>query len=152
MTKDDAVIKEIFIDATPEETFPYLIESDKYIQWMGLSAMIEARPGGVFRIDPNGRDTILGEIVEVTPPTRIVFTWGWSEPGHTVPAGSTTVEIELTRQGTGTLLRLVHRGLTGDQRGKHEEGWPHYLARLQIVAGGGDPGPDPFAIPSHRHG
>jgi uncharacterized protein YndB with AHSA1/START domain len=149
---DSPIIKEIFIDASPEETFPFLAESEKYVRWMGLAAELEARPGGAFRVDPNGRDVIVGRILEISPPNRIVFTWGWEEPGHAVPGGSTTVEITLVPQGAGTLLRLVHRGLSGAERQKHVLGWPHYLARLTIAAGGGDPGPDPLAVTSHKHG
>jgi len=149
---DEPIVREIYIDASPEETFPYLTESDKYRLWMGLSAELDARPGGMFRVDPNGRDVISGEFVAVEPPHRIVFTWGWDEPGRPVPAGSTTVEIELIPQGRGTVLRLVHRGLTGVHREKHMAGWPHYLARLKIAAAGGEPGPDPLAVPTYRHG
>jgi hypothetical protein len=69
-----------------------------------------------------------------------------------VPAGSTRVEIELKPQGSGTLLRLTHSGLSGPSRDRHDAGWPHYLERLQIVMSGGNPGPDPYADPGHRHG
>lgn len=152
MADDEPIVREIYIDASPEETFPYLTESDKYLLWMGLSAELDARPGGIFKVDPNGRDVISGEFVTVEPPHRIVFTWGWDAPGRPVPAGSTIVEIELIPQGRGTLLRLVHRGLSGAQREKHATGWPHYLARLKIAARGGEPGPDPLAVASYRHG
>jgi uncharacterized protein YndB with AHSA1/START domain len=67
---DEPIVREIYIDASPEETFPYLTESDKYRLWMGLSAELDARPGGIFRVDPNGRDVISGEFVAVEPPHR----------------------------------------------------------------------------------
>jgi uncharacterized protein YndB with AHSA1/START domain len=149
---DDPLIKEIFIDASPEDIFPYLTESDKYVRWMGVTAKLEARPGGMFRVDPNGRDVIFGEFVEVTPPTRVVFTWGWKEPGHPVPAGSTIVAIDLIRQGSGTLLRLEHRNLPAESKDKHELGWSHYLGRLRSLIAGADPGPDPMADPAIKHG
>jgi hypothetical protein len=38
MPDDSPVIKEIFIDARPEEIFSYLTESRKYLRWMGVSA------------------------------------------------------------------------------------------------------------------
>ena len=152
MTDDNAVIREIFIDASPEEVFPYLTQSDKYVLWMGVSAELAALPAGVFRLNPNGREAILGEFLEVVPPKRVVFTWGWDEPGHPVPAGSTRVEIDLIPQGSGTLLRLVHRTVPDDFIERHDGGWQHYLARLKIAAEGGIPGPDPFAAPTHRHG
>ena len=51
------------------------------------------------------------------------------------------------------LLRLRHLGLpTADQRKAHREGWDHYLARLVVVAAGGDPGPDPWAADAQGGG
>ena len=149
---DEPIVREIYIDASPEETFPYFTDSQKYLRWMGIEAELDARPGGIFKVDPNGRDVIAGEFLAVEPPHRIVFTWGWAEAGRPLPAGSTTVEIELIPQGEGTLLRLVHRGLSRPDRDKHLIGWPHYLARLQTAAAGGEPGPDPLAVPTYRHG
>jgi uncharacterized protein YndB with AHSA1/START domain len=149
---DEAIIKEIFIEAAPEEIFPYLTQSGKYVLWMGLSAQLDPRPGGIYQVDPNTRDIILGEFIEVVPPRRIVFTWGWKEPGHPIPAGSTRVCIELTPQSGGTLLRLVHRNLPPPSRERHEMGWSHYLIRLKTVIAKGDPGPDPFATASVKHG
>ena len=152
MADDKPVTKEIFIEASPEDIFPYLVEGARYRKWMGVAVELEARPGGIFRVDPNGRDVILGRFVEVDPPRRVVFTWGWEEAGHPVPAGSTHVEIELERRDGGTLVRLTHRGLGESSRGRHELGWTHYLARLKTVACGGMPGPDPYADPTYLHG
>jgi uncharacterized protein YndB with AHSA1/START domain len=149
---NDTVVKEIFIDATPEEIFPYLTQSEKYVLWMGLSAEIDARPGGIFKVDPNTRDIIFGEFLEVDPPRRIVFTWGWKEAGHPVPAGSTRVEIDLEAKDQGTILRLRHHGLKEGSRERHDQGWLHYLLRLKTVIGGGDPGGDVLADPAIRHG
>jgi uncharacterized protein YndB with AHSA1/START domain len=151
MADDSPVIKEIFIDASPEEVFPYLTEPDKYRLWMGIAVDLDPRPGGLFQVDPNGLDVIVGKFLEVDPPHRVVFTWGWKEPGHPIPAGSTRVEIELKPLRGGTLLRLTHTGLSEPSRGRHDGGWSHYLGRLKILMSGGSPGPDPFATPSHRH-
>lgn len=151
MAGDDPVVKEVFIDASPEEIFPYLTQGEKYVLWMGLEAEIDARPGGIFRLDPNTLDLIYGEFVEVIPPSRIVFSWGFKVPGHPVPAGSTRVQIDLIAQDGGTLLRLTHYGLPEAARDGHRTGWEHYLGRLRIVMAGGDPGPDHYADPAVRH-
>jgi len=148
---EEPIVKEIFIAAAPEEIFPYLTQADKYILWMGLSAEIDAQPGGIFKVDPNTLDVIHGEFIEVIPPKRIVFTWGWKEPGHPVPAGSTRVEIDLIPQNGGTLLRLTHYGIPDIMRDRHEFGWSHYLGRLRTRLHGGDPGPDPYSSPQFRH-
>lgn len=51
--------------------------------------------------------------------------------------GSSTVEIELLPEGSGTLLRLTHRGLPPEFVDVHREGWELYVSRLQVVAGEG---------------
>jgi len=88
--------------------------------------------------------------VEVIPYRRVVFTWGWEggkEGSSPVPPGSSTVEITLTPDGDGTIVRLVHRDLPEGERDKHAQGWELYLDRLAVVASGRDPGPDPNAQP-----
>jgi uncharacterized protein YndB with AHSA1/START domain len=151
MADDEPITREIFIAATPEEIFPYLTQADRYVEWMGVSAVLDARPGGIFQLDPNHRDVIYGEFLEVVPFRRVVFTWGWKEPDHPMPPGSSRVEIELLPQGNGTLLRLRHYGVAPLLRERHTHGWTHYLGRLRTVMAGADPGPDPYANPNWRH-
>ena len=78
----------------------------------------------------------------VAPNEKVVFTFGWDEPDHPIPAGSTEVEITLVPDGDKTIVRLTHRGLPEDAVADHTGGWSHYLARLETAATGGDPGPD----------
>jgi uncharacterized protein YndB with AHSA1/START domain len=119
---------------------------------MGVSAELDPRPGGIFEVDPNGRDVISGEFLEVDAPHHLVFTWGWKETGHAIPAGSTRVAIDLTAHQGGTLLRLTHFGVSGSSRERHIAGWSHYLKRLELVAVSTDPGPDPYATLDTAHG
>lgn len=146
MAADDGIVKEIWIDAPQEAVFAYFTDADKYVRWLGLQAELDARPGGLFRVDPNGREWIRGRYVEVVPHSRIVFTWGYETPGHAVPPGSSTVEVTLTPRDGGTLVRLVHRDLPGDERGGHTRGWDYHLGRLTRVAAGLEPG-GPEACP-----
>ena len=151
----DPLVKEVFIDAPPSVVFQFLTDPAKMIRWMGIRAEIDPRPGGLYWLDPNGRDFIRGEYVEVLPDRRIVFTWGWEKPSEgmsAVPAGSTQVEIDLQPEGAGTRVRLIHRQLPPDARERHEIGWAHYLGRLRAVSEGAEPGPDPYADLSVRHG
>lgn len=136
------LVREIMIDATPETIWPFLTESDRHVEWEGTVAEIDARPGGVHRVLVGGRFAAAGEYVEVEPLERVVFTFGWDEEGHPIPAGSTTVEISLHPEGDKTRVRLVHRGLPDDAVTDHTRGWDHYLERLAIATTGGDPGPD----------
>src|SRR5215467_2351406 len=152
MDNESPIRKEIFIEAAPEEVFSYLTENKKYLLWMGVAVELDPRPGGVFKVDPNGRDVIFGEFVEVIPPRRVVFTWGWNKPDHSMPAGSSRVEIDLLPHNNGTLVRLQHFGVSRSLRDSHEGGWVHYLNRLRLVVLGQDPGPDPFGTLETQHG
>jgi uncharacterized protein YndB with AHSA1/START domain len=146
----EALRQEIRIDASPETVFPFFTDPARMTQWKGGTATLDPRPGGVYRVVINDRIIAAGEYVEVLPPTRVVFTWGW-EGDHPVRPGSTTVEVELVPDGDGTLVRLTHHGLPDDeQRAQHAQGWTHYLGRLRLAATGRDPGPDPIARMENR--
>jgi uncharacterized protein YndB with AHSA1/START domain len=140
--------REIAIAASPETVWEFLVDPDKATRWMGQACTFDARPGGGYRCDVIPGHTASGEFVELDPPHRLVFTWGW-EPGedgpNPVPPGSSTIEIELTPDGDGTKLRFTHRDLPTDEAAaSHGHGWDHYLERLAIAAPGGDAGKDPW--------
>jgi uncharacterized protein YndB with AHSA1/START domain len=120
------------IDAPPEIVFSYLTDSARFIQWMGIGAALDARPGGRYRIDVDGEHIASGQYQEIDPPRRLVMSWGWE--GHpTVPPGSTTVEITLTSEKGATLLRLRHLGLPGEaERQQHRAGWNQYTEQLRM--------------------
>ena len=142
-----SVQREISIAASPETVWEFLVDSDKATRWMGQSASFDPRPGGIYRVGVIPGNTAVGEFVELDPPRRLVYTWGW-EPGgidETTPPGSSTIEIELVPDGDGTTLRFRHSGLSNDAAVQsHAHGWDHYLGRLATAAGGGDPGTDPW--------
>jgi len=135
---------EVRIDARPETVFAFFVDPEKMRRWKGTEARLEPRPGGIYRVNVSARDVAVGTYVEIDPPKRVVFTWGWEGDEH-VPPGSSTVEVTLTADGEGTIVRLVHRDLPEHAGPKHAEGWEHFLPRLQVAAAGGDPGPDPWA-------
>lgn len=143
-----AVEVEVRIDADPETIFDFFTEPDKMVQWMGRDADLDPRPGGVMRCDVNSRDVAVGEFVELDPPNRLVFTWGWEGEDPITKPGSTTVEVNLEAGDDATLVRLTHTGLeTPESREAHGHGWNHYMERLSTAAAGGDPGADPWATP-----
>jgi len=126
------------IEAPPEIVFAYLTDSQRFLRWMGVGAVLDPRPGGRYRIDVDGVHIVSGEYQELDPPRRLVMTWGWE--GHpTVPPGSTTVEITLTPERGATVLRLRHVGLPDEgERQNHNDGWNLYTAQLvRVVAAGG---------------
>jgi uncharacterized protein YndB with AHSA1/START domain len=144
---NDTFTHELHIAARPEVVFPFFTDPEKMARWMGIDLKLDPVPGGVLRVDVNGGDVAVGKFVEVDPPSRVVFTWGW-EGSPDLPPGSTTVEVRLTADDDGTLLSLRHHGLPPSRAKSHSEGWRHYLGRLQLAGAGSDPGRDPWIKPT----
>lgn len=150
VTEGISIDREIAIAASPETVWELLWElltnEDEAITWMGQSATFDLRPGGMYRVEVIPGNTARGEFVEIDPPHRLVYTWGW-EPGSqsSVEAASSTIEFELTPDGDGTLLRFRHANLPSEEAAaSHGHGWDHYLGRLAVAAAGGDTGTDPW--------
>jgi uncharacterized protein YndB with AHSA1/START domain len=132
------------IAASPETVWQFLVDPEKALRWMGVSGTLDVRPGGAYRIEIIPGNIASGEYLELDPPRRLVYTWGWEEGGSVPPCGS-TVEFELSPSGAGTRLRFVHRDLPSPESVEsHGHGWDHYFERLVVAAAGGDPGPDPW--------
>ena len=141
---ETAVRREIEIAARPETVWEFLVDPEKATRWMGTSASLDPRPGGEYRVEVLSGNVAAGEFVEVDPPHRLVWTWGWTDESMSpVPVGSSTIEVELEPQGEGTLVRFTHSGLPdANATARHAHGWDHYLERLEIAARGDDPGRD----------
>jgi len=129
MADDDVVEVSVYIAARPETVFPYFTDPGRYVQWMGRDAMLQPVPGGSYRVFMQHGVEAAGEFLEIDPPRRVVFTWGWTHDPAVPP---------------GTRVVLRHNDLPDDgQRDHHHKGWELYLSRLQLRICGGDPGPDP---------
>ena len=145
MTDPAALEVSVFIAAAPETVFPYFTDPGRYTQWMGSAAQLEPMPGGRYRVSLRDGVQASGRFVEIDPPRRVVFTWGWTHD-HAVAPGSTRVEVTLVEEEGGTRVVLRHHGLPDDeQHVHHRKGWELYLDRLSVRVHGGDPGPDPNA-------
>jgi uncharacterized protein YndB with AHSA1/START domain len=138
----DIVVTRV-IAASPATVYSFFTDIERWTEWQGVDGLIEARPGGSFRIRMPGAQVASGQFIELIPNQRIVFTWGWEGDAPPVPPGSTTVVIELEPDQAGTVLRLTHRDLEPPAVAEHHrQGWERYIQRLRIRAEGGDPGPD----------
>lgn len=137
----DAIVREIHVDASPATVFEFFVDPVKLTRWLAVEATVDARPGGLIRQvhggpeDGDGTPYVLqGEFIEVTPPERVVFTWGFTNEDVGVPPGSSIVEVTFTPDDNGTHVRLVHRHLPASARGDHEGRWTEMLERLAGAA------------------
>jgi uncharacterized protein YndB with AHSA1/START domain len=132
----DPLEVEVRVEASPETVFAYFVDPERYVRWQGVRAELDARPGGTYLVEMEGEAGVVrGRFLEVKPPRRVVFTWGW-EGNDEVPPGSSTVEVDLEPDGDQTIVRLRHSGLPSDRwRQVHLEGWEGFLSRLRTAAG-----------------
>jgi uncharacterized protein YndB with AHSA1/START domain len=142
MTETLLIRREVQIAAPPSTVFAFLTDPQKILRWIGTEATVEPHPGGLYLVNVGGMDTARGRFTEVVPVHRLAYSFGWDGREKT-PPGSGLIEIDLIDREGGTLVRLTHSGLPDEEAcASHEKGWAHYLERLAIAAGGGDPGPD----------
>lgn len=141
--KAPVLTKEIFIECSPKTLFSFFIHPDKMVRWIGQQVLLEPRIGGKYRIDINGENIALGEYKEITPYEKVVLTWGW-EGLEIMPPGSSTVEFLLSPLDSGTLLTLNHFNIPIEKMTSNDQGWAHYMTRLQRLAEGQNIEPDPW--------
>ena len=105
--------------------------------WDTPVADVDLRVGGRLRLvmrSPDGEEFGGGgEYREITPPTRLVFTWVWDRSD--VAERVQLVEVDFTehRDGTTTVV-MTNRGLPDERsRESHREGWEGSFDNLARV-------------------
>ncbi len=97
-----------FIHATPEKVYDTITSADGWNAFFTHNSEIDPRPGGKFiwRWKNWGPDKytveVDGAVLEMHRPHKFVFEWGSSHP--------TKIEINLTAENNGTVLRLKESG------------------------------------------
>ena len=118
----------VTIHARPATVFRYFTDSARFATWWGAGSTIDARVGGAVHIKHPGGVETLGEVLEIEPPERIVFTYGFAS-GRPIPAGSSRVTIRLEPAGAaGTRLHLLHELPDAATRDEHVQGWRFQLS------------------------
>jgi uncharacterized protein YndB with AHSA1/START domain len=131
---EHALERSVLICATRHTVFSYFTDSKRFADWWGEGSSIEGRPGGAMRIRyPNGA-TASGNVVEMIPDERVVFTFGYDGPGKPIPPGGSRVTVTLEDRPRGTLLTLRHELADASVRDQHVQGWRYQLALFANVA------------------
>ena len=137
MSLEHALERTVLIAARAATVFRFFTDSARFAAWWGAGSRIDARPGGAVHIRyPNGV-VASGEVVEVVPDRRIVFTYGYEDAGKPIPPGGSLVTITLAQEPLGTRLQLRHELPTASARDEHVQGWRYQLAMFANVARGG---------------
>jgi uncharacterized protein YndB with AHSA1/START domain len=93
----------VVIHAAPETVFRFFTDSERWAKWGGTGSTIDPRPAGKVYIRHPGAVEVTGEVMEISPPERIVFTYGFVS-GKPIPPGSSRVTIRLEPVPSGTRL------------------------------------------------
>lgn len=102
-------------------------------EWVVGSASVDARVGGGYRVTfgpaPDGDAYVeAGTYTAVEPAARLAFDWTLDGPSTGTDAGDAVITFE--GDGDGTIVTVVDRCSTYDQRKSHEEGWSAVLGNL----------------------
>lgn len=131
-----ALDRHILIRARRETVFRYFTDSERWASWWGAGSTIDPRPGGrVFVRHPNAVEAA-GEVLEIDPPRRIVYTFGFSS-GQPMPVGGSRVTVSLEEDPAGTRLHLRHEFAETEARDHHVQGWRYQLAVFANVVADG---------------
>lgn len=122
------------ISAARSTVFRHLTDPARFAAWWGQGSRIEGKPGGAVLVRyPNGV-TASGQVLEIVENARVVFTYGYDDPGKPIPPGGSRVTITLEDGKGGTRLQLLHETAEAAVRDAHLPGWRYQLALLANLA------------------
>lgn len=117
----------ITIGAPRELVFEFLSTTERWAAWWGAGSTIDPRVGGRLLVRHPGAIEFVGEVLEIEPPRRLVFTYG-NATGSPIPAGGSRVTIALDAVEAGTRLHLTHAFADQPVRDEFVQGWRFQLA------------------------
>lgn len=142
-TLTERLDRTIVIGARPDTVFRFFTDSGRWARWWGAGSSIDPRPGGDMRIRyPDGREAS-GQVIEIDPPKRIVFTYGYAS-GALIPPGGSRVTIRVDPHEQGAVVALTHEFADATARDHHVQGWRYQLSLFsnvvadEALAGAGD--------------
>jgi uncharacterized protein YndB with AHSA1/START domain/DNA-binding transcriptional ArsR family regulator len=118
-----------YIATTPEQLWNALTDPDVTATYWGHRNVSGWRKGDSWehqRLDDGGAD-VVGTIVEVDPPRRLVHTWG--EAGDAERRSLVTFDLQPV--GDAVRLTLTHEDLASDQVEKASQGWAFVISSLK---------------------
>lgn len=122
-----------YIESTAEAVWTALTDADITAQFWGHKNVSDWAVGSPWehqRVDGSGVADVVGEVVESTPPHRLVTTW--AEPGST--AAPSRVTFEVRPYGDIVQLTVTHDDLQSESdRRAAAGGWAAVLSNLKSL-------------------
>jgi uncharacterized protein YndB with AHSA1/START domain len=131
------------LDAPRERIFSMLTEPAELAQWWGPRGFttsqieLDLSVGGGYRfaMQPPDGDLfhLLGEFLEIDPPSRVVYTFRWEEPHP--DDRETVVMLSLDAAGDGTEVSFSQGEFATEERlALHRRGWADGFQKLRKLS------------------
>jgi uncharacterized protein YndB with AHSA1/START domain len=100
-----------------------------------IDAQVDLRVGGEYcfhlSTEKMGELKLHGQYREVTPPSKLVYTWSW-EGSAELESECSLVSVEFVQADGSTEIRLTHEQLpTAESRDDHGHGWRGTFDKLE---------------------
>jgi uncharacterized protein YndB with AHSA1/START domain/DNA-binding transcriptional ArsR family regulator len=132
-----------YIHSTPQRVWHALTDADLSAEYWGHSNVSDWQVGSRWehrRVDGSNIADVVGTVLEATPPTRLVMTFG--EPGAQPDDAPSTVTFQIEPYRDIVRLTVTHENLTdADAYHAASAGWSAVMANLKSLLETGHPLP-----------
>lgn len=139
-----------YIRTTPQKVFDAITNPEVARRYWGHENVSDWKPGADWqhvRANAERAVNVVGKVVEVAPPTRLVITWA-SPSRASDPAAYSRVQFDIEAYDGMVRLTVTHDELEagGSMAKGIQQGWPIVLSSLKSLLETGE-GIDVFAKP-----
>lgn len=121
-----------YIHSTPEKVWEALTDADLTAQYWGHSNVSDWQPGSRWehrRTDGSGIADVVGEVIDTTPPRRLVITFGPDEPGQ-----PSVVRFDIEQHHDIVRLTVTHEDIPDEKNFEAASaGWAAVMSNLKSL-------------------
>lgn len=107
MNLPHTVTRSILIEAELKTVFRFFTEPALWASWWGAGSTVDPRVGGAILIRHSNGFQSTGEVLEIVPGKRFVFTFSM-QADRPIPPEESRVTLELEPRGPATLVTVRH--------------------------------------------
>ncbi|GAB3182744.1 SRPBCC domain-containing protein [Micromonospora palomenae] len=130
-----------YIRASAEQVWQALTDADLTARYWGHANVSDWQPGSAWehrRVDGSGAVDVVGQVLKVDPPTRLVITFD-DAPDAEAPREPSVVTFLVEPHHDIVRLTVTHENLANlEMLGGISRGWPAVLANLKSLLETGD--------------